>query len=64
MYVIIVLTAKLGKNQAANKLEKFLADKIQDKLKEMQTELQIKSKLEAVSKKIQDRINRLRDCIQ
>eukprot|EP00347_Sterkiella_histriomuscorum_P006885 403351065 len=59
-----LLTAKLAKNQAANKLEKFLADKIQEKLKEMQNELQIKSKLEAVSQRIQDRLNRLKECIQ
>ena len=37
-YICIVLANLLGKKPAANKLEKFIAERVQDKVKELQTE--------------------------
>ena len=35
----IVLIQQLAKKQGANKLEKFLSDRLADKLKDMQTDI-------------------------
>ena len=80
-----MLIQQLAKKQGANKLEKFLSDRLAEKLKDMQTDIQIKSKLnildakplyflqktvyanltcvdklESVSRRAQDRMERLR----
>jgi hypothetical protein len=34
-----VITAYLGKKPSANKLEKFIAEKVEDKIKEIQIDL-------------------------
>ncbi|CDW86365.1 UNKNOWN [Stylonychia lemnae] len=59
-----LLTIELAKKQGANKLEKFIAEKLQDKLKSMHTEIQIRNKLESVNRRLQDRLERLKRQMQ
>ena len=44
----VVLGNILVRRQSANKLEKFLADRVQYKLSEFRTETKLKSKIEVV----------------
>ena len=46
-YHYIVLTGQLAKKQAANKLEKFIAEQLQEKVKSMIIDSQIQGNLKA-----------------
>ena len=39
---------QLGKKQSANKLEKFIAEKLSERLKSMQLDFQIRQRMEGV----------------
>jgi len=54
-----LLIQQLGRKQSANKLEKFIAEKLQEKLKAMQLEQQIKARMDGVALRLQQRLQRL-----
>jgi len=54
-----LLIQQLGRKQSANKLEKFIAEKLQEKLKAMQLVQQIKARMDGVALRLQQRLQRL-----
>ena len=54
-----MLVQQLGKKQSANKLEKFIAERLLEKLRSMQLEQQIKTRVEGLALRLQQRVQRL-----
>ena len=60
----LVLVQQLGKKQSANKLEKFIAERLSEKLKALQLEQQIKARMESVALRLQQRLQSLNERMQ
>ena len=59
-----MLVQQLGKKQSANKLEKFIAERLSEKLKALQLEQQIKARMENVALRLQQRLLSLNERMQ
>lgn len=59
-----MLVQQLGKKQSANKLEKFIAERLSEKLKALQLEQQIKARMESVALRLQQRLQSLNERMQ
>lgn len=61
MFVLLVLGDLLSKKPATTKIEKFLANQVKAKLREIQLDRNIASSFETLNQKIEERLRRLRN---